>query len=64
MSKNAELVVDLLLLALDKTAAIGLLLSTAKAEGRDVTDAELDDRVAKDDAARIALNEAIAKARG
>jgi hypothetical protein len=60
---NAAILVDLLLGLLDRANAIGALISKAKAEGRDVTDAELDALVAQDDAARAALVAAIAKAR-
>jgi len=60
---NAALAVSLILGLLDRAQAIGTLIKTARAEGRDITDAELDSLVAEDDAAREALDAAIAKAR-
>jgi hypothetical protein len=59
---NALAIITLLLQYSDKIAEIGKLLSTAHAEGRDVTDAELDTLFAGDDAARAALAAAIAAA--
>ena len=61
---NAAIVVDLLLGLLDRASAIGALLAKANAEGRDVTEAELDTLAGEDDAARAALDAAIKKARG
>ena len=43
--------------------SIGQLISTAQAQNRDITAAELDALVAADDAARKALQDAIAAAR-
>jgi hypothetical protein len=60
---NAALAIELILGLLDRASAIGALISRAQAEGRDVTDAELDSLAAGDDAAKIALASAIAKAR-
>lgn len=60
---NAALLVELLLGLIDRASAVGAIISKAQAEGRDVTDAELDGLAAGDDAAKIALAAAIAKAR-
>ena len=61
---NAALaLITLLLQYSDKIAQIGTLLSTAQSEGRDVTPAELDVLFAGDDAARTALDAAIAAAK-
>lgn len=59
---NAAVLVDLLLGLLDRAAAIGGLLSKAKAEGRDITTAELDALFADDATAKAALQAAIDKA--
>lgn len=59
---NAIALVALLLQYSDKITQIGKLLATAHAEGRDVTDAELDALFAQDDAARAQLQAAIAAA--
>ena len=61
---NAAIAINLILGLLDRAQAIGGLISKAQAEGRDITDAELDGLAATDDAAKIALAAAIAKARG
>lgn len=61
---NAALAVQLLLGLLNNAAAIGSLLKQAQAEGRDITDAELAALTAADDAARKALVDAIAAAKG
>ena len=63
MGANAGLVLSLLFGLLDRAAAIAQLLRTARAENRDVTDAELDALVHDDDAARAELVNAI-KRRG
>jgi hypothetical protein len=60
---NTALAVDLILGLIDRANAIGGLIGKAQAEGRDITDAELDALAAGDDAAKIALAAAIAKAR-
>lgn len=60
---NAAIAVDLILGLIDRAQAIGGLIAKAQAEGRDITDAELDGLAAGDDAARIALTAAIARAR-
>lgn len=59
---NAAVLVELLLGLLDRAAAIGGLLTKAKAEGRDVTSAELDTLFAEDATAKAALQAAIDKA--
>jgi len=60
---NAAILINLLLGLLDRASTIGALFAKAQSEGRDITDAELDALVADDDAARAALDAAIAKAR-
>lgn len=56
---NTQLAVQLLLIALQNTAAIGALIDKARAEGRDITDAEINDLTAADGVARKALQDAI-----
>jgi hypothetical protein len=46
-----------------QVAALGNLIRTAQSEGRDITPAELDGLAANDDAARSALDAAIARAK-
>jgi len=60
---GVELAIQLLLGLVDRAAAISALLTTAKAENRDVTQAELDALVAADDVAKAALDAAIKAAR-
>ena len=60
---NALVATNALLSLLDRATAISTVLAKAQAEGRDVSDAELDVAVAQDDAARANLDAAIAKAR-
>ena len=60
---NALALIALLLQYSDKITQIGTLLTTAHAEGRDVSSAELDTLFADDDAARAALDAAIAAAK-
>ena len=60
---NALILIGLLLQYSDKIAAVSKLLNTAHSEGRDVTSAELDALFADDDAAKIALDAAIAAAK-
>lgn len=60
---NALLITQLLLEAATKVQQFGGLLARAHAEGRDVTDAELDALVVADDAARARLD-ALIKAKG
>lgn len=61
---GVEAAITLLLGLLDRASQIGTLISSARAEGRDVTPAELDALVAADQLARQALVDAIAKAKG
>ncbi len=61
---NAADGLALLLNLLGSANAIGQLLSTAQAQGRDITPEELQSVVNADDAARAALVSAIAAARG
>jgi len=58
-----KLTVDLILLALEHAQELGQLLQTAHAEGRDVSEAELDGSRAKYSLARTALLADIDKAR-
>lgn len=64
MGPNAVVALNLILGLIDRAAAIKALLDAAKAEGRDVTLAELDALVAADDLARAELVAAIQAARG
>ena len=48
---------------LGQATALGNLIRTAQSEGRDITPAELDGLAAGDDAARAALDAAIARAK-
>lgn len=50
---NADLVLELMLLALNQAAKMGAMISQARAEGRDISDAELDGLRAADDAAKL-----------
>lgn len=61
---NAVLLVQLLLGLVGQAGQIKALLDTAKAENRDVSDAELNALFANDDAAKAALDAAIKAARG
>lgn len=56
--------VMLLLGLLDRAAAWAAVIAKAQAEGRALTEEEVDSFVAADDAAKAALEAAIAKARG
>jgi len=53
---NALLITQLLLQAATQVQQYGGLLAKAHAEGRDVTDAEIDEYVSKDDAAKARLD--------
>lgn len=61
---NALIITQLILQAAQQLQALSTLLNTAHAEGRDVTDAELDALGAHDDAVNTALRDAIARKRG
>lgn len=54
-TSNALLVTQLLLQAATQVQQFGSLLAKAQAEGRDVTDAEIDQYVGRDDASRVRL---------
>ena len=60
---NATIAIQLLLGLLDRASAIGALISKARADKRDISDAELDALMAADDAARAALEKTIAAAK-
>jgi hypothetical protein len=61
---NADLIVQLLILAISKADAFARLLAVAKAEGRDVSDAELNSLASQDDIARAKLQADIDKGVG
>lgn len=63
MGAGTAAAVQIVLALLDRAAQIGALISTAQAEKRDITTAELDALIAQDDAAKARLDAAIAKAR-
>jgi hypothetical protein len=56
--------ITLLLGLIDRAAAWGAVIAKAQAEGRELTEAEVDAFAAADDAAKAELEEAIRKARG
>lgn len=58
---NALLLTQLLLQAATQVQQFGALLAKAHAEGRDVTDDEINGLVAADDAAKARLDALIAK---
>ena len=60
---NTTIVIQLLLGLIDRASAIGALISKSQAEGRDISDAELNALAIEDDAARDALVKAIAAAK-
>lgn len=60
---GAAEVISLLLALLDRASAIGALIGKAQSEGRDVTEVEIDTIIAADDAAKTALEAAIARRR-
>jgi hypothetical protein len=61
---ETALAIQLLLGLLDRAAAWGAKIAQAQAEGRELTEEEVDAFVAEDDAAKTALEKAIRKARG
>lgn len=63
MGAGAELALTLLFGLLDRAAEISALLVKAKAEGRDISQAELDTLSQADDVARAELVIAIARRR-
>lgn len=64
MNANSLVLLQLALQYSNKIAEVTTLLSTANAEGRDTSQAELDGLFNDDDAARASLNAAIAAAEG
>lgn len=52
---GTDLAITLLISALNHASEIGALISRARAEGRDVSDAEIDALLAQDDAAKAKL---------
>lgn len=61
---NIAILMQVLLPLLDRANAITGLLAKAHSEGRDVTEGELNALFAADDQARVALDAAIASAKG
>lgn len=61
---NAELLTQIVLNGLTRLAVYNAKISAAQASGVDISDADLDAAIAEDDAAKAALDAAIAKARG
>lgn len=61
---GAEAAVTLLLGLLDRAAAVSAVIKQAKAENRDPTALEWESLIAEDDAARMALVDAIKAAKG
>lgn len=61
MGTGAALALNVIFGLLDRAAAISELIKTAQAEGRDITQAELDTLVSEDEVARAALVEAISR---
>lgn len=57
--QNIALLMQILLPLLDRASTISALLNKANAEGRDVSDAEIDAAFADDNAAKAALDAAI-----
>lgn len=57
--ENINLAITLLLSALNRASEIGTLISKARSENRDISDAELDALAENDDVAREALEQAI-----
>lgn len=63
-SESTVVAINLLLQILTQAQGLTALIQKARAEGRDVTDEELDALVDADDAARARLDTAIAHAKG
>jgi hypothetical protein len=61
---NTALALQVLITLLQQSQTLSNLVAKAQAEGRDLTDAEVDSVVAADDAAKAELAAAIVKARG
>jgi len=60
---NISVAISALLELTIQIQKVAQLIQAARAEGRDISDSELDSLAAEDDAARKALDEAIARAR-
>lgn len=60
---GADIIITLIFGLLDRAQAYATLIAKAKAENRDVTEAEVDAAVAEYDASRASLVAAIARAR-
>jgi len=61
---NAAIILQLLTQGLTQLQNYGSLLAKADSEGRDVSDAELDECVLKDDASRVRLQQLIDARKG
>lgn len=62
-TKNLFTLIDLILLGIARIDRLRALFEQSRAEGRDVSDAELDQLRQEDDAARAELDQKIADAR-
>lgn len=60
---NLEIAIQLVLALLNRAAQIGAMIMKARAEGRDISDAELDGLRAGDDTAKLKLQQHIDAAR-
>jgi hypothetical protein len=60
---GTEMAITLLLGLIDRAAAWGAVIAKAQAEGRELTEAEVDAFAAADDVAKAALEKAIRDAR-
>lgn len=60
---NIEIAMQLILALLNRMAQIGAMIAKARAEGRDISDAELDGLRAADDTAKLKLQQHIDAAR-
>lgn len=60
---NLEIAIQLVLALLNRAAQIGALIMKARAEGRDISDAEMDGLRAADDTAKLKLQQHIDAAR-
>jgi len=64
VTATIDIALELMLAALNHANQIGALISRARAEGRDISPAELDGLRAADDAAKLKLQQAIDAAKG
>ena len=62
-ASNALIITQLLIQAMEQATQFGALLRKVQSEGRDVSDAELDEAVARYDTARQQLDADIARAK-